>query len=47
MDDVKHQAEEELKDREKHDIGIVVKIIRESVAVKAAEAHHLKQEHME
>ena len=47
MEEVKHKAEEELKDKEKHDIGDVVKRIRESVAVKAAEAHRLEREHME
>ena len=47
MDEVKHEAEEELKEKEKHDIGDVVKRIHESVAVKSAEAHRLEREHME
>ena len=45
--EVKHKVEEEIKEREKNDIGDVVKRIRESAAVKAAEAHCLERELME
>ena len=38
---------QEIKEREKHDIGDVVKRIREAAAVKAAEAHRLERELME
>ena len=47
VEETKHKIEEELKEKEKHDIGDVVKRIRESVAVKAAEAHCLEREQME
>ena len=47
VEEAKHKIEEELKEKEKHDIRDVVRKIRESVAVKAAEAHCLKLEQME
>ena len=47
IEETKHKIDEELKEREKHDIGDVVRKIRESVAVKAAEAHRLEREQRE
>ena len=40
----KHKIEEEIKEREKSDIGDVVKKIRESVTVKAAEQYRQERE---
>ena len=45
--EAKHEVEEEIKEREMNYIGDVVKRIRESAAVKAAEAHCLERELME
>ena len=47
MDEGKHDVENELKAKERKDIGDLVQRIRESVAVKAAEAHKLEKEYME
>ena len=43
----KQEVENELKAKEKQDIGNLVHRIRESVAVKAAEAHRLEKEYSE
>ena len=42
--ETKLKVEEEIKAREKADIGDVVQRIRESVAVKAAERHRQERE---
>ena len=43
----KQEVEDELKAKEKKDIGDLVQRIRESVAVKATEAHRLEKEYSE
>ena len=43
----KQEVEDELKAKEKKDIGDLVQRIRESVAIKAAEAHRLEKEYSE
>ena len=47
MGEGKHEAEEKFKAKEKKDIGDLVQRIRESVAVKSAEAHKLEKEYIE
>ena len=47
MDEGKHEVEDEFKAKEKKDIGDLVQKIRDSVAVKAAEAHKLEKEYLE
>ena len=46
-EETKHKIDEELKEREKHDIGNVVRKICESVAVKAAEQLRIEWEQRE
>ena len=43
-EETKHNIKEEIKEREKSDIGDVVRKIRESIAVKAAEQYHQERE---
>ena len=47
MHEGKHEAEDKFKAKEKKDIGDLVQKIRESVAVKAAEAHKLEKEYLD
>ena len=43
----KQEVEDEIKAKEKRDIGDLVQRIRESAAIKAAEAHRLDKEYSE
>ena len=43
----KQEVEDEIKGKEKRDIGDLMQRIRESAAIKAAEAHRLDKEYSE